>query len=152
MREVATLSFFKKIRLWSGSRFFHSSGRSAVRGAFSPDGSVCAIFSRHMGAVLGHGFHPLKARQCRSIPNLQTVHRQGRTPLWSHFSNEKRMCPPHAFAARAHCTGATRKMRTHLRKSGGGVFEITVDGKLAYSKKATGRFPTDEEVLATLGS
>jgi hypothetical protein len=24
------------------------------------------------------------------------------------------------------------------------------DGKLAYSKKATGRFPTDEEVLATL--
>ena len=39
-----------------------------------------------------------------------------------------------------------------LRKSGGGVFEITVDGKLAYSKKATGRFPTDEEVFAILGS
>ena len=39
-----------------------------------------------------------------------------------------------------------------LRKSGGGVFEITVDGKLAYSKKASGRFPTDEEVLAILGS
>jgi len=38
-----------------------------------------------------------------------------------------------------------------LRKSGGGVFEITVDGGLRYSKKATGRFPTDEEVLATLG-
>ena len=33
-----------------------------------------------MGLVLGHGFHPLKARQRRSIPNLQTVHRQGRTP------------------------------------------------------------------------
>lgn len=30
----------------------------------------------------------------------------------------------------------------------GGVFEITVDGRLAYSKKATGRFPTDEEVDA----
>ncbi len=38
-----------------------------------------------------------------------------------------------------------------LRKSGGGVFEITVDGKLAYSKKATSRFPTDEEILGTLG-
>jgi selT/selW/selH-like putative selenoprotein len=38
-----------------------------------------------------------------------------------------------------------------LRRSGGGVFEITVDGRLAFSKKATGRFPTDEEVLATLG-
>jgi len=29
-----------------------------------------------------------------------------------------------------------------------GVFEITVDGQLAYSKKAMGRFPTDEEVDA----
>ena len=38
-----------------------------------------------------------------------------------------------------------------LRRSGGGVFEITVDGRLAYSKKATGRFPSDEEVLRTLG-
>jgi selT/selW/selH-like putative selenoprotein len=37
-----------------------------------------------------------------------------------------------------------------LRRSGGGVFEITIDGRLAYSKKATGRFPTDQEVLATL--
>jgi selT/selW/selH-like putative selenoprotein len=31
------------------------------------------------------------------------------------------------------------------------VFEITVDGRLAYSKKATGRFPSDEEVLRILG-
>jgi selT/selW/selH-like putative selenoprotein len=38
-----------------------------------------------------------------------------------------------------------------LRKSGGGVFEITVDGRLAYSKKATGRFPSDDELRATLG-
>jgi selT/selW/selH-like putative selenoprotein len=38
-----------------------------------------------------------------------------------------------------------------LRKSGGGVFEIMVDGSVRYSKKATGRFPTDEEVRATLG-
>ena len=41
--------------------------------------------------------------------------------------------------------------RVELRRSGGGVFEISVDGRLAYSKKATGRFPTDEEVLSTLG-
>jgi hypothetical protein len=33
-----------------------------------------------VGTVFGHGFHPLKARQPRSIPNLQSVHRQGRTP------------------------------------------------------------------------
>ena len=30
----------------------------------------------------------------------------------------------------------------------GGVFEITVDGQLRYSKKQMGRFPTDEEVDA----
>jgi selT/selW/selH-like putative selenoprotein len=35
-----------------------------------------------------------------------------------------------------------------LKRSGGGVFEITVDGRLAYSKKATGSFPTNEQVLA----
>jgi selT/selW/selH-like putative selenoprotein len=38
-----------------------------------------------------------------------------------------------------------------LRRSGGGVFEIMVDGRLAYSKKATGRFPTADEVLNTIG-
>jgi selT/selW/selH-like putative selenoprotein len=30
----------------------------------------------------------------------------------------------------------------------GGVFEITVDGQLKFSKKQTGRFPTDDEVVA----
>ena len=45
----------------------------------------------------------------------------------------------------------TPAAQVNLRKSGGGVFEITVDGRLAYSKKATGRFPTDEEVAQTLG-
>jgi selenoprotein W-related protein len=30
--------------------------------------------------------------------------------------------------------------------SGGGVFEVVVDGRLIYSKKATGEFP-DEAVL-----
>jgi selT/selW/selH-like putative selenoprotein len=30
----------------------------------------------------------------------------------------------------------------------GGVFEITVDGQPAFSKKETGRFPSDEEIDA----
>jgi hypothetical protein len=30
------------------------------------------------------------------------------------------------------------------------VFEITVNGTVRYSKRATGQFPTDEEVRATL--
>lgn len=33
-----------------------------------------------------------------------------------------------------------------LRRSGGGVFEIRVGDRLAFSKKATHRFPTDEEI------
>src|SRR5438105_4772113 len=33
----------------------------------------------------------------------------------------------------------------------GGVFEITVDRRLAFSKKQTARFPTDEEVEAVGG-
>jgi selT/selW/selH-like putative selenoprotein len=41
--------------------------------------------------------------------------------------------------------------QVNLKRGSGGVFEITVDGRLAYSKKATGRFPSDEEVLRTLG-
>jgi predicted Rdx family selenoprotein len=36
-----------------------------------------------------------------------------------------------------------------LKKSGGGVFEFTVEGRLTYSKKATGRFPTDQEVVGS---
>jgi selT/selW/selH-like putative selenoprotein len=35
-----------------------------------------------------------------------------------------------------------------LLRSSGGVFEITIDGALRFSKKALGRFPTDEEIAA----
>ena len=31
------------------------------------------------------------------------------------------------------------------------MFEITVDGALRYSKRGTGAFPSDSEVLATVG-
>ena len=37
-----------------------------------------------------------------------------------------------------------------LVKSSGGVFEITLDGALVYSKKATGRFPSPEEVASIM--
>jgi len=32
--------------------------------------------------------------------------------------------------------------------SRGGVFEITVDGQLGFSKKQLGRFPTEDEIDA----
>jgi len=37
-----------------------------------------------------------------------------------------------------------------LKKGGGGVFEVTVDGRLVFSKKAVGRFPEHREVLDKL--
>jgi selT/selW/selH-like putative selenoprotein len=37
-----------------------------------------------------------------------------------------------------------------LVKGRNGVFDITIDGKLAYSKKETGSFPSDDEVRALL--
>ena len=41
-------------------------------------------------------------------------------------------------------------MDATLIKGGGGEFEVTVDGRLVYSKKQTGRFPEHQEVLALL--
>lgn len=39
-----------------------------------------------------------------------------------------------------------------LLKGGGGVFEITVDGALCYSKKKLKRFPSDAEIDALIAS
>jgi selenoprotein W-related protein len=35
--------------------------------------------------------------------------------------------------------------------STGGVFEVVVDGQLVYSKKATGEFPDEQQLLNRLG-
>lgn len=37
-----------------------------------------------------------------------------------------------------------------LIPSAGGVFEITVDGQLIYSKKSTGRFPEESDIVSRL--
>lgn len=41
-------------------------------------------------------------------------------------------------------------VRPLLKKGGKGVFDVTVDGKLIYSKHQTGRFPEHREVLEQL--
>lgn len=41
---------------------------------------------------------------------------------------------------------------TELVGSGGGVFEITADGKLVFSKRKLGRFPHDGEVVDLIRS
>ena len=57
---------------------------------------------------------------------------------------------PRARAARDLMLKTDKTATVTLKKSGGGVFEITVDGKLAYSKKASGAFPDNGQILATL--
>ena len=37
-----------------------------------------------------------------------------------------------------------------LMSSGGGRFEVVADGRLVYSKAATGRHPTHEEVIEAI--
>jgi len=38
-----------------------------------------------------------------------------------------------------------------LVAAGGGVFEVMINGELRYSKKAIGRFPSEEEIAAMAG-
>ena len=41
-------------------------------------------------------------------------------------------------------------MKVDLVASGGGVFEVSRDGDLVFSKRSLGRFPEPGEVLGTL--
>ena len=41
-------------------------------------------------------------------------------------------------------------MQAELIKGSGGVFDVTADGKLVYSKHQTGRFPDNAEVVEAL--
>ena len=42
------------------------------------------------------------------------------------------------------------KVKPSLIKGSGGVFEVTADSTLIFSKRATGRFPEEEEILELL--
>jgi selenoprotein W-related protein len=41
-------------------------------------------------------------------------------------------------------------VQAELIEGSGGVFDVTADGKLVYSKHQTGRFPDNAEVLRAL--
>jgi selT/selW/selH-like putative selenoprotein len=49
-------------------------------------------------------------------------------------------------AAIQQATGLDAK----LVKGDGGVFDVRVDGRLIFSKKKEGRYPTNEEIVAQL--
>jgi len=58
---------------------------------------------------------------------------------------------PRAREAREIILHAKPSAEVSLRRSGGGAFEVRVDGRLAYSKLATCRFPSDDELLRAIG-
>jgi selenoprotein W-related protein len=43
-------------------------------------------------------------------------------------------------------------VESELVASGGGVFEVEVDGRLIFSKKALDRFPEDGEIAAEIAN
>jgi selenoprotein W-related protein len=43
-------------------------------------------------------------------------------------------------------------IKPDLIEGSGGVFEVTADGKLIFSKKKEGRFPEHDEILKTLAA
>ena len=43
-----------------------------------------------------------------------------------------------------------RDQKPALLRGDAGVFEVSADGALVFSKKKTGRFPSDAEVIAAL--
>ncbi|NIL97363.1 MAG: SelT/SelW/SelH family protein [Planctomycetales bacterium] len=55
---------------------------------------------------------------------------------------------------------ATKLLETYKQKidsltlvpKGGGCFELSLDGDLAYSKLATGEFPAEEQMVTLVGS
>ncbi len=53
---------------------------------------------------------------------------------------------PRASSLEAELKSKFPKIETKLISSGGGVFEIKLNGNLIFSKKAKNRFPDDGEV------
>ena len=57
---------------------------------------------------------------------------------------------PRASSLEAELKSRFPGVETKLISSGGGVYEIILDGELIFSKKTLGRFPDDGEVAALI--
>ena len=57
---------------------------------------------------------------------------------------------PRASSLEAELKSKFPGIETKLISSGGGVFEIMLDGDLIFSKKEKGRFPDDGEVASLI--
>ena len=57
---------------------------------------------------------------------------------------------PRASSLEAELKSKFPGVETKLISSGGGVYEIILDGELIFSKKTLGRFPDDGELVALI--
>ena len=57
---------------------------------------------------------------------------------------------PRASSLEAELKSRFPGVETKLISSGGGVYEIILEGELIFSKKTLGRFPDDGEVVALI--
>ena len=57
---------------------------------------------------------------------------------------------PRASSLEAELKSRFPRVETKLISSGGGVYEIILEGELIFSKKTLGRFPDDGEVTALI--
>ena len=57
---------------------------------------------------------------------------------------------PRASSLEAELKSKFPGVETKLISSGGGVYEIILDGELIFSKKTLGRFPDDGEVVTLI--
>jgi len=55
-----------------------------------------------------------------------------------------------ASSLEAAIRSANPAIDLELIEGSGGIFEVKKDGKLIFSKRQAGRFPTDEEILQQL--
>ncbi len=58
--------------------------------------------------------------------------------IWNYF--------PRASSLEVELKSKFSNLKTELISSGGGVFEVVLDGKLIFSKKSLDRFPEKDEI------
>ena len=57
---------------------------------------------------------------------------------------------PQAVSLADKIKGGFADAKVEIVEGSGGVFEVTFDGKLIYSKKETGEFPEEQDILDIL--
>jgi len=99
--------------------------------------------------------HEIASCQSRNYHPLETARTGGFSREDYFMKIEIEYCgrwgyEPRAREARELILKLRPSAQISLQRSSGGVFEIRIDGQLAFSKKATGSFPTSQDIADCL--